>query len=197
MIDIWPDIAPVAGTPPCGPPTFEPGSGWCVTRHADVRAALTDPAFGVPAVDIGPPGTLAWLRASVSRFSPPERHAGRRAIGVRALAELDPDELRHAAARLTIALVDRAGDHLDVMRDLGRPVPLRVLAGRLGLVDPAAAGTAVAVVAAAYHPGLIRRWPRGPTGRWRRCWRSARRPRRRYGRTSSVCWSRRATRPPA
>ncbi|MFI5924362.1 cytochrome P450 [Micromonospora sp. NPDC051543] len=154
MIDTWPDIAPSAGTPACGPPTFEPGSGWCVTRHADVRAALTDPAYQVPAVDSGPPGTLAWLRASVSRFSPPQRHARRRAIGVRALAGLDPDDLRHEAARLTVALVDRAGDHLDVMRDLARPVPLRVLADRLGLADPAAAATAVAVVATAYHPGV-------------------------------------------
>ncbi|WP_435209937.1 cytochrome P450 [Micromonospora sp. bgisy143] len=154
MIDIWPDIAPVAETPACGPPSLGPDGGWCVTRHADVRAALTDPRFRVPAVDSGPPGTLAWLRASVSRFSPPERHAERRTIGVRALAGLDPDELRHEAARLTVALLDRAGDRLDVMRDLARPVPLRVLADRLGFADPAAAATAVAVVAAAYHPGV-------------------------------------------
>ncbi|WCN78753.1 cytochrome P450 [Micromonospora sp. LH3U1] len=125
-----------------------------MTRHADVRTALTDPALRVPAVDSGPPGTLAWLRATVSRFSPPQRHADRRAIGVTALAELDPDELRQETARLTVAVLDRAGDHLDVMRALARPVPLRVLAGRLGLADPAAAGTAVAVVATAYHPGV-------------------------------------------
>ena len=40
------------------------------------------------------------------------------------------------------------------MRELARPVPLRALADRLGFADPAAAGTAVAVVAAAYHPGV-------------------------------------------
>ena len=50
--------------------------------HADLRTALTDPAFQVPAVDTGPPGTLAWLRATVSRFSPPRRHAERRAVAV-------------------------------------------------------------------------------------------------------------------
>ncbi|WP_074310311.1 cytochrome P450 [Micromonospora cremea] len=125
-----------------------------MTRHADVRAALTDPALQVPAVDTGPPGTLAWLRGTVSRFSPPERHGERRAIGVTALSALDPDELRHEAARRTAAALDQAGDRLDVMRELARPVPLRVLAGRLGLTDPAAAGTAVAAVAAAYHPGV-------------------------------------------
>ncbi|WP_433319938.1 hypothetical protein ACQP0U_15275 [Micromonospora sp. CA-269861] len=153
MTDNWPVIAPAPGTPACGPPSFEPERGWSVTRHADVRAALTDLAFQVPAVDTGPPGTLAWLRATVSRFSPPRRHADRRAVAVRALAPLEPDDLRLDAARLTVAALDRAGDRIDVMRDLARPVPLRALADRLGFADPAAAGPAVAVVAAAYHPG--------------------------------------------
>ncbi|MFG1866480.1 cytochrome P450 [Micromonospora arborensis] len=125
-----------------------------MTRHADVRTALTHPAFEVPAVDSGPYGTLAWLRASVSRFSTPQRHGERRAIVVDALGALDPDELRDEAARWTVAVLDRAGDRLDVMRELARPVPLRVLAGCLGFAEPAAAGTAVAVVAAAYHPGV-------------------------------------------
>lgn len=125
-----------------------------MTRHADVRAALTDPAFQVPAVDTGPPGTLAWLRATVSRFSPPLRHADRRAVAVRALAPLDPDDLRLEAVRLTVAVLHRAEHRVDVMRELARPVPLRTLAGRLGFADPVAAGTAVAVVAAAYHPGV-------------------------------------------
>ncbi|SCF10898.1 Cytochrome P450 [Micromonospora coriariae] len=125
-----------------------------MTRHADVLAALTGPAFQVPPVDGGPPGTLAWLRGAVSRFSPAERHAERRAIGVSALSALDPDELRQEAARRTAAALDDAGDHLDVMRELARSVPPRVLAGRLGLTDPVAAGTAVAAVAAAYHPGV-------------------------------------------
>ncbi|MGW3604090.1 cytochrome P450 [Micromonospora sp. NPDC005161] len=154
MTDDWPVVPPAVETPACGPPTFETGGGWWVTRHADVRTALTDPAFQVPPVDTGPPGTLAWLRGAVSRFSPPEWHAERRAIGTSALSALDPDELRQEAARRTTAALDDAGAHLDVMRELARPVPLRVLAGRLGLTDPAAAGTAVAAVAAAYHPGV-------------------------------------------
>ncbi|GAB3935871.1 hypothetical protein GCM10027614_11460 [Micromonospora vulcania] len=131
-----------------------------MTRHADVRAALTDPAFQVPAVDIGPPGSLAWLRGTVSRFSPHARHAERRAIGVRALAALDPDELRHETAHLTATALDGAADGLDVMRELARPVPLRVLAGRLGFADPVAAGTVVRVVAGVppgVDPGLVRR----------------------------------------
>ncbi|MFC0032995.1 cytochrome P450 [Micromonospora chaiyaphumensis] len=77
-----------------------------VTRHADVLAVLTDPRCVVPTAPGGPYGTLAWLRGTVSRFSAPDRHPARRAIGVAALAGLDPDELRAAAARSTTALLD-------------------------------------------------------------------------------------------
>ncbi|WP_231605441.1 cytochrome P450 [Micromonospora sp. HK10] len=102
----WSIIAPAPGTPPCGPPTPGP-DGWIVTRHADVLAVLTDPRCVVPAAAPGAAdGTLAWLRGAVSRFSPPEQHAARRAVGVAALADLDPDELRTTAARVTAALLD-------------------------------------------------------------------------------------------
>ncbi|SCF21911.1 Cytochrome P450 [Micromonospora viridifaciens] len=124
-----------------------------VTRHADVYAVLTDPRCVVPAAPGGPPGTLAWLRGAVSRFSDPERHPARRAIAVTALARVDPLELRAAAAECTERELDRAGGRVDVMTALARRVPLAVLAARLGLADPAAAGPAVAAVAAAYHPG--------------------------------------------
>ncbi|MEU7714649.1 cytochrome P450 [Micromonospora chalcea] len=144
-----PTITAAPGTPPCGPPA--PGDdGWVVTRHADVLAALTDSRCVVPPVGGGPTGTLAWLRASVSRFSPPDRHAARRAVGVAALDDLDPGELRRHAARLTERILDLpAEEHLA----RARRVPLLVLAERLGLTDPAAVATEVTAVAAAYHPG--------------------------------------------
>ncbi|MDO3705349.1 cytochrome P450 [Micromonospora sp. C28SCA-DRY-2] len=146
-------LDPATGTPPCGPPVLDPATGWTVTRHADVRAALLDPACHVPVARPGPPGTLAWLRGTVSRFSPPATHPTRRAAGAAMLAALDPDELREAAARRTGEALDRAGDRLDVMAVLARRVPLRVLAARLGLADLDAAVPAVTTVAAAYHPG--------------------------------------------
>ncbi|MET8837015.1 cytochrome P450 [Micromonospora sp. NPDC004540] len=102
----WPMIPPAPDTPPCGPPAPVDG-GWVVTRHADVVAVLTDPRYVVPVAPGGPPGTLAWLRGTVSRFSAPDRHPGRRALGVAALRDLDPDELRDAAARLTDETLDR------------------------------------------------------------------------------------------
>ncbi|OHX02057.1 cytochrome [Micromonospora sp. WMMB235] len=130
-----------------------------VTRYADVVSVLTDPRCVVPPAEQAPEGGLAWLRASVSRFSPPDRHAARRAVGVAALDALDPRELRVAAERLTGRILDRAatgdngGDRVDVTGDLARRVPLVVLAERLGLADPAAAVAEVTAVAAAYHPG--------------------------------------------
>ncbi|MBC9005434.1 cytochrome P450 [Micromonospora aurantiaca] len=130
-----------------------------VTRYADVVSVLTDPRCVVPPAEQAPEGGLAWLRASVSRFSPPDRHAARRAVGVAALDALDPRELRVAAERLTGRILDHAatgdngGDRVDVTGDLARRVPLVVLAERLGLADPAAAVAEVTAVAAAYHPG--------------------------------------------
>ncbi|MDG4751940.1 cytochrome P450 [Micromonospora sp. WMMD718] len=153
-----PTITAAPGTPPCGPPTSDDG-GWVVTRYADVVSVLADPRCVVPPAGQAPEGGLAWLRASVSRFSPPDRHAARRAVGVAALDALDPRELRVAAERLTGRILDRAatgdngGDRVDVTGDLARRVPLVVLAERLGLADPAAAVAEVTAVAAAYHPG--------------------------------------------
>lgn len=153
-----PTITAAPGTPPCGPPTSDDG-GWVVTRYADVVSVLTDPRCVVPPAEQAPEGGLAWLRASVSRFSPPDRHAARRAVGVAALDALDPRELRVAVERLTGRILDRAatgdngGDRVDVTGDLARRVPLVVLAERLGLADPAAAVAEVTAVAAAYHPG--------------------------------------------
>ncbi|MFG3298223.1 cytochrome P450 [Micromonospora chersina] len=153
----WPMIPPLPDTPPSGPPVPVDGH-WVVTRHADVVAVLTDPRYVVPVAPGGPPGTLAWLRGTVSRFSAPDRHPGRRALGVAALRDLDPDELRDAATRLTTQTLDRlaggqTAGRVEVMGRLARRVPLEVLAARLGLADPAAAVPAVTAVAAAYHPG--------------------------------------------
>ncbi|MCT2278014.1 cytochrome P450 [Micromonospora chalcea] len=149
-----PTIMAAPGTPPCGPPTLG-DDGWVLTRYADVVAALTDSRCVVPAAPPGPEGTLAWLRGTVSRFSPPDRHAARRALGTAALDTLDPAELSLAAARLTGQILDGASreDVVEVTGEPARRVPVEVLAERLGLADPAAAVAEVCAVAAAYHPG--------------------------------------------
>ncbi|MGC5019118.1 cytochrome P450 [Micromonospora sp. DT47] len=147
MIDLSRVVAPAPGTPSCGPPTPEDDGVWAVTRYADVCAVLTDSAFRVPEASPGPPGTLAWLRGAVARFSAPDRHPDRRALAVAVLTGLHPDLLGRDAARLT-------AEELACDRDVpARGVPVRVLASRLGLADPVAAVPAVASVAAAYQPG--------------------------------------------
>ncbi|TDC30718.1 hypothetical protein E1211_23665 [Micromonospora sp. 15K316] len=118
-----PRIAPIPGTPPCGPPTVEPRTGCVLTRYADVRAALAAAACRVPHARPGNASTLGWLRGLVSRFSAPEDHPARRAAGLAAPAPLDPDELRAEAARRTADSLDRSGGRLDVPSALVEVIP--------------------------------------------------------------------------
>ncbi|MFJ6775544.1 hypothetical protein ACIQOV_32075 [Kitasatospora sp. NPDC091257] len=113
------------------------------SRYDDVTAALADPALvpppagpAVPGAPGAAPGTVAWLRSAVARFSSGEPHARRRALVLADLERLDPDRLRVAAA---------AGFESDV-----RLRVVRVLAAELGLADPEAVARDVATVSRAY-----------------------------------------------
>ncbi len=108
--------------------------------------SLSAPVPPVPA-DV-PPGSIAWLRASVARFSNGADHVRRRAFAVDLLGSLDVELLRHRAFTRTCRIVaDR--DVVDVMAEIARPVPVGVLAEALDLPDVSAD---VVPVAAAYHP---------------------------------------------
>ncbi|MGP3918324.1 cytochrome P450 [Nonomuraea sp. 10N515B] len=99
-----------------------------ITRHAEARTVLDDPRYVPPPVSQdGREGTLAWLRAHVSRFSTGDSHARRRRAVVERLAALDPAELRSAARAMTL---ERGGEW--------RGVPTRVLGAALGVKDTAA-----------------------------------------------------------
>lgn len=75
-----------------------------ITCHAEARAVLADNRYVPPPVpQDGVPGTLAWLRAQVSRFSSGPVHAERRAQLEERLSALDPDDLRAAARAKTAA----------------------------------------------------------------------------------------------
>ncbi|MFF2746530.1 hypothetical protein ACFVVA_13420 [Kitasatospora sp. NPDC058048] len=113
------------------------------SRYEDVTAALADPALvpppagpSAPGAPGAAPGTVAWLRSAVARFSSGEPHARRRALVLAELERLDPDRLRVAAA---------AGFESDV-----RLRVVRVLAAELGLADPEAVARDVATVSRAY-----------------------------------------------
>ncbi|GIG61101.1 hypothetical protein Lfu02_54730 [Longispora fulva] len=109
-------------------------------RYADVTAALADPALVPTPAEPGPPGTMAWLRSTVARFSTGEAHARRRALVEADLARLDPTTLRAATTN--------ADARLDP-----RHVVVRALAQALGLSDPDAVAEAVALAATTYFGG--------------------------------------------
>ena len=134
------------------------GREWIASGYADVQAVLADDRFEVAAVaDSGAaPGTITWLRASVSRFATGGEHQRRRALAVTELGPLDPQELRadaHLRALAALAAAGSSGDRIDVMGLLARPVPMAALAAGLQAADPAAAAVAVIAAAAAYFGG--------------------------------------------
>ncbi|MDX3235472.1 isocitrate lyase/phosphoenolpyruvate mutase family protein [Streptomyces sp. ME03-5709C] len=111
-------------------------------RHEDIAAALADPGLGpeLPAADGAAAGTgVAWLRATVARFSSGEAHRRRRALVEAELARLEPAALRRAVA---------AGPEGEI-----RSRVVRTLAEALGMPEPEAVAEAVTVVAGAYFAG--------------------------------------------
>ncbi|MFC7245576.1 cytochrome P450 [Catellatospora aurea] len=116
-----------------------------VTAYADARAVLEEPRL-VPepaVVADAPGGSLAWLRATVARFTGDARvHARRRAHAMTALADLDPRELRQAAAGSAVGSDDR---HTVV----------RVLAEALGMPGPDEVAEAVVAISAGYFGGEL------------------------------------------
>jgi cytochrome P450 len=134
-----------------------PAGEWVARRYADVRAVLADARFEVAQAPAAmQTGTIAWLRASVSRFTNGDEHQRRRALAVAELAELAPGALRRAAWERAEAALGQAaapGGRLDVMAHLARRVPMATLAAALGTDSPEEAAQAAIAVAAAYFPG--------------------------------------------
>lgn len=108
-------------------------------RYADARSALADPHLVPLPAAAGPIGSMAWLRATVARFSSGEAHTRRRALVEADLAHLDPAALRQAAA---------AGPDGDA-----RHLVVRTLAESLGLAEPDAIAQSIIVVADLYFGG--------------------------------------------
>jgi len=105
-------------------------------RYTDVQAALADPHLVPPPAESGPVGSMAWLRATVARFSSGETHARRRALVEADLARLDPLALRKAVA------VDPDDD--------ARRASVRALADALRIPESDAVLEAITIVAGAY-----------------------------------------------
>jgi hypothetical protein len=86
-------------------------------------AVLTDPAFTVPPV---PPaaGGVAWLRATVARFSSGAVHERRRALAVALVEAIQPESLRAARGmqpvEILAAAVGADGSVLDLVSDVAQ-----------------------------------------------------------------------------
>jgi cytochrome P450 len=100
------------------------------------------------AVPTPAPGTAAWLRATVARFSAGPVHRRRRAVVEADLDRLDPDALRRAAARAAASAARTGGAPAEP-----RLLAVRVLADALGLPDPDAVAADVRLVAGVYFGG--------------------------------------------
>ena len=122
-----------------------------VTSYAAARAALADPGLTVPPAQPATTG-MAWLRATVARFSDGPPHTRRRAIAVAQLSTIDTQALRDAARdRTTTLLAPHANTAVDLMFTVARTLPAELLAAAIGL--PAATPAAVAAIAGAYPTG--------------------------------------------
>lgn len=117
-------------------------------RYSEVREALCDPALvpDRPVDDVGPVGaSVAWLRATVARFSSGEAHRRRRALVEADLARLDPAALRQAVAVGPEGATQPEGAI--------RVRVVRTLAEALGMPEPEAVAAAVSVIAESYFGG--------------------------------------------
>lgn len=140
------------------PPVARSGAReWTARRYADVLAVLADSRFEVAGAGPGgPPGTLPWLRGSVSRFANGGEHRQRRARAIAELRQLEPGRLRRAATRRAAAVMTaaaRPGERFDAMALLARRVPMAVMAAGLGMTCPHDAADAAITIAAGYFPG--------------------------------------------
>jgi cytochrome P450 len=113
----------------------ESAQSWVLTRHADVAAALRDPATfssakGVSFNDFGGVGTLIGMDA-------PDHTRLRRILSARftprAIAELEP-----TVVKVTTELLDamQRRDRVDAVAEFAAPLPTLVIADMLG-IDPA------------------------------------------------------------
>jgi cytochrome P450 len=118
-----------------------------VTSYTAARATLADPGCTVPPAPEATTG-MAWLRASVARFSSGPAHTRRRAIAVAQLSTADIWTLRRAACRRTTEL---CASGCDLMATVARPLPTELLAAALDL--PAATPPLIAAIARAYPTG--------------------------------------------
>lgn len=121
------------------------------STYITAQAALADENLTVPPVPAATTG-MAWLRATVARFSSGPTHTRRRAIAEAQISTIDISTLRKSAqTRTTELLAASPNAPVDLMSVVARTLPTELLAAALGI--PAKTPSAVAAIARAYPTG--------------------------------------------
>ncbi|HEY2080136.1 MAG TPA: hypothetical protein VGH53_27735 [Streptosporangiaceae bacterium] len=94
-----------------------------ISGRGAALAVLTDPAFIVPPVPHASAG-VAWLRASVARFSSGSVHERRRALAVALLDAIPPESLEVPSSMHPVGILGRAvgtdASVIDLVRDVAQ-----------------------------------------------------------------------------
>jgi cytochrome P450 len=94
-----------------------------ISGHDAALAVLTDPAFIVPPVPLASAG-VAWLRATVARFSSGTVHERRRALVIELLDTIPLESLRASSQEHPVTILGRAvgagQSVLDLVRDVAQ-----------------------------------------------------------------------------
>jgi hypothetical protein len=99
-----------------------------ISGHDAAFVALTDPAFMVPPVPAASAG-VAWLRATVARFSSGTVHDRRRALVIELLDAIPLESLRDRSRMHPVAILGRAIGVEEPVIDLVRQIAQAYLPG--------------------------------------------------------------------
>ncbi len=137
----------------------ERGPAWVVTRHADVRTALTDPRLAKdvrrwPGGGRSRPSEAASCHAHMLNSDPPD-HTRLRRLAQKAFTPRRAGQLRPRAEQVAASLLDEldelagaGSDVIDLINGYARPLPITILCELLGI--PAADRDWIAVAVLDY-----------------------------------------------
>lgn len=140
--DPWERLAGLRREMPLVAATLGRQTVWVLSRHADVRSVLDDPASRMRDRDETCPRSLGdgpasrmW-RSSISMMDPPGHTRVRRKLAA-AFTRKRADELQPMISGIVGSVFDaiRGRDSIDFVREIALPIPMRVICGVLGVPD--------------------------------------------------------------
>ncbi|MEU1393123.1 MULTISPECIES: cytochrome P450 [unclassified Nonomuraea] len=119
---------------------------WLITRHEDVKAAMTDPriskafrdnpqVFLANELEGGDSRGAAAVAPDNMLFSDPPDHARLRRIVVKAFTAGRIRALRPRIEQISAGLLDRLGPEFDLLKDYATPLPAMVIGELLGVPE--------------------------------------------------------------